>query len=158
MEIYLYGRPKRFFITKGKGVGSTSLVAFDEALRIAGLGDYNLLRISSILPPNVAEVGEVTLTKGSLLPVVYGYKISSEKGSVISAAIAVAIPEDWREVGVIMEYADKCSEDFALDRVRDMVEQAMNNRGIKIKKILTESICTEVDENFNCVLAAVALW
>jgi len=41
------------FITTGKGEGNTKLSAFDQALFKAGIANYNLLPLSSVIPPNV---------------------------------------------------------------------------------------------------------
>lgn len=37
-------------VTSGVGTGSTSLAAFDAALREAGIADYNLIPLSSVIP------------------------------------------------------------------------------------------------------------
>lgn len=44
----------RLMITVSHGVGSgpTKLAAFDEALRIAGISNFNLVHLSSVIPPN----------------------------------------------------------------------------------------------------------
>ena len=41
---------KNYTIVSGVGKGLTSLSAFDNALLNAGVGDYNLVKVSSILP------------------------------------------------------------------------------------------------------------
>ena len=38
-------------VSRGIGEGPTPLAAFDAALRAAGVGDYNLLVLSSVIPP-----------------------------------------------------------------------------------------------------------
>ena len=43
--------PKQYFIVAGKGEGFTPLNAFDAALGDAGVGDLNLVKVSSIVPP-----------------------------------------------------------------------------------------------------------
>ena len=40
----------RIVVCAGKGVGATRLSAFDAALWDAGIGDYNLIYLSSIIP------------------------------------------------------------------------------------------------------------
>jgi arginine decarboxylase len=42
-------------VRSGVGTGPTALAAFDEALRTAGVANFNLIRLSSIIPPG-AEV------------------------------------------------------------------------------------------------------
>lgn len=39
-------------ITYGKGSGKTELAAFDSALWDAGIANYNLITLSSVIPPN----------------------------------------------------------------------------------------------------------
>ena len=48
--------PKRFFLTSGSGEASTELNAFDAALLAAKIGDTNLVKLSSILPPRAEEI------------------------------------------------------------------------------------------------------
>src|SRR3989344_3563037 len=39
-------------LTYGKGTGKTELSAFDAALWDAGIGDFNLITLSSVIPPD----------------------------------------------------------------------------------------------------------
>ena len=48
-------RTDRYTLVSGIGTGSTVLNAFDAALLSAGVGNFNLLRVSSILPPHSTE-------------------------------------------------------------------------------------------------------
>jgi arginine decarboxylase len=41
----------RIVVSHGTGEGSTSLAAFDAALLAAGVENYNLIRLSSVIPP-----------------------------------------------------------------------------------------------------------
>jgi len=48
--------PKAFFVTGGKAIGTVSkLNAFDLALKNAGIANCNLVKVSSIIPPNCKE-------------------------------------------------------------------------------------------------------
>jgi arginine decarboxylase len=152
-----YGKPKNFLIVAAKGIGKTGLNAFDRALHEAGISDYNLVKISSIIPPGAKEVEEIKLPKGSLLPIAYGAITSSEEGRIISAAIAVGIPERESECGVIMELADYIKEEEARERVKFMAEEALLMRSGGVKKIIVKSVSLKVKE-FSCAFAGVALW
>src|SRR5437588_5915517 len=44
--------PKRIFLTKGVGKHKERLTSFELALRDAGIAAQNLVRVSSIFPPN----------------------------------------------------------------------------------------------------------
>jgi arginine decarboxylase len=38
-------------VSSGRGEGPTPLAAFDAALRDAGVSNYNLIALSSVIPP-----------------------------------------------------------------------------------------------------------
>src|SRR5690554_7549476 len=94
--------PTIYTLVKGAAEGRTRLNAFDKALLEAGVGDTNLMRMSSILPPAAEEISvkELVLPKGGLIPLAYATIDGSTPGRIISAAVAAGIPEDDREPGV----------------------------------------------------------
>lgn len=47
-------RTRTIEISCGTGTGPTTLAAFDGALRATGIANYNLLRLSSVIPPGTA--------------------------------------------------------------------------------------------------------
>ncbi len=158
MEKPQYGKLEHFTIVGGVGEGSTFLNAFDSALIDAKVGHYNLVRVSSILPPNVKQAQEVELTPGSILPIAYGYIYSAEKGQRITAAVSIGIPEDPNSYGVIMEYSGDLDEEDAREFVVNMAKEAMEKRNIKIREILYKVVTTKVNNEKACVFAGVALW
>jgi pyruvoyl-dependent arginine decarboxylase len=97
-----------FFLVSGAGTSNVSkLNAFDFALIDAGVGDFNIIRLSSILPPNFTQI--VPATKpiaGSLLPMAYAKALGDDihKIEIIGAAIGVGIPKDKDLPGLIMEH------------------------------------------------------
>lgn len=44
----------RIVVSRGTGEGPTQLAAFDKALLAAGVENYNLIRLSSVIPPGSA--------------------------------------------------------------------------------------------------------
>lgn len=42
----------KIYLSTGIGEGPTKLAAFDSALNNAGIANYNLIRLSSVIPPN----------------------------------------------------------------------------------------------------------
>lgn len=69
-------------VSRGAGTGLTRLAAFDHALRIAGVADFNLVRLSSVIPPGAEVVesepaGQVGGGHGDLLYCVYADAYSS---------------------------------------------------------------------------------
>ena len=147
-------KPKSFFLTCGSAEGYTPLNAFDAALIAAGIGDLNLVKVTSIVPPG-CQLGEgVTSPKGSLVPAAYAFIISDMPGEVISAAVAVALPQDPQEAGLIMEYSARGHREEAEEIVRNMAINAMEIRGRKIKEVRSCSVEYKV-EKIGAAIAAV---
>ena len=103
--------PKKYFLTAASAEGETELTAFDGALLNARVGNTNLLKVSSILPPGCEYEPGLVIPPGSLLPIAYGSITSSEPGELISAAVAVGIQAEG--FGVIMEFSGRCSKEKA---------------------------------------------
>jgi len=146
--------PKKFKIVAGSSEGKTLLNSFDNALLDAGVGNVNLLRVSSILPPDSEFVPELVLPPGSLVPIAYGYVISEKKGEKIAACVGIGFSKDT--FGVIMEYAAKGTKEEAEAKIRQMLENAFETRGIPLVDTMLAS-CEHVVENVGCAFAAVPL-
>lgn len=149
--------PTKFFLTSGFGEASTELNAFDAALLNAKIGNTNLIKLSSILPPGCVEIGPYELPKGSLVPLAYGELISSEPGTLISASVAVGIPMDPSEPGLIMECSSIGEAEFCERATREMVREGMEDiRGLGIREIKSISAVLTV-RRVGAVFAAVVL-
>ena len=57
--------PKYAFVTKGVGTSKEKLTSFEMALRNADIAQYNLVKVSSIMPPHT-EI--ITKKRGLKLP------------------------------------------------------------------------------------------
>lgn len=147
--------PRKFFVTAASAEGETKLTAFDGALLKARVGNTNLLRVSSILPPGCEYEPDLIIPAGSLLPIAYGEMISTVAGEIISAAVAVGISKG--SFGVIMEFAGKCPKNEAEARVIKMVREAFRTRGLELDDIKTAAVEHEV-KKIGCAFAGVPLW
>lgn len=147
--------PKRYFVTAASSEGNTSLTAFDGALLNARVGNTNLLRVSSILPPGCTYDPDLEIPSGSLLPIAYGSITSSEPGAIISAAVAVGIKKG--SFGVIMEFSGECSKKEAEEQVIKMVQEAFAMRNLELEEVKVAA-CEHTVENIGCAFAAVPLW
>lgn len=146
-----------FVMVVGKGQGTTPLNAFDAALWDAGVSSYNLVRVSSILPPHTVARETLPLRPGSLLPIAYGSKVSSTRNDRITAAVSVAIPQDPSQIGIIMEYSGELTPEEAHRLVEAMARDAMELRKIPVQEIRVRTISTVVQEGPTAVFAGVAL-
>ena len=149
--------PDIFFLVKGHSEGSTELNVFDNCLLKAGIGNTNLLKLSSIIPPRCKRVNPIKIPEGAILPVAYSFIYSEDPGSTISAAVAVAIPEDPNLPGLIMEHSGYESLEKISKVAYNMAIEGFRSRGFTIKEIVVEGIEHRV-ENKGGAFASAALW
>jgi len=149
--------PEIYTLVAAAAEGEKELTAFDQALLKAGVGNVNLIRVSSILPPDAQFIDNLELPPGSLLPIAYGSISSSEPGAVISAAVAVGIGPERNGYGVIMEFAGYCIQGEAEREVKEMVTEAFQYRGRELKEIYAIGAEHRV-LRCGCVFAGVPLW
>ena len=153
--------PTKYIITSGKGISQYQLVAFDNALLDAGISNYNLLKVSSILPANCAKVESINdLPQGSPLLTAFASISSNKIGEQIASAVAAGIPEDRSNIGVIMEYsAANITSELAEKRVKEMVREAMKNHNISLDHIESSSVDGIVpSEGFLSIISAISFW
>ena len=150
-------RPTGFFMVGGVADGYSPLNAFDAALIDAGIGDVNLVKVSSILPPRCAETEPRKLPGGTIVPVAYAYIVSDIPGEVVSAAVGAALPRDPSEPGLIMEYSARGHRKDAEEIVRNMAFEGMKIRERDILQIRSLAVEYKV-QTIGAALAAVVLW
>ena len=128
--------PRMAVLASGSAYGKTALTAFDNALLCAGIGDLNLIKVSSVLPPGAQVIKPGTATwdipKGALIPTVYTSTHSSEAGRLVSSAIGLGLPKDPSLNGMIFEASLSGSKQESEAMVRRMVEEAFENRNIAL--------------------------
>ncbi len=149
--------PDKFFLVAGHSEGMTPLNAFDGALIDSGVGNTNLMRMSSILPPNSKHIKPIKLPLGALVPLAYASKVSSQTDEVISAGVACAVPKNKGLNGLIMEYSAAGHKEEIERIVRHMAEEGMKQRGYAVKEILSISAQHKVNK-IGAAFAAVVLW
>lgn len=100
--------PKEIFFVKGVGKERERLASFEMALRDADIAEYNLVRVTSIWPPNCKVIpvkeGVKKLKFGQILHVVLAESATNEPNRLIAAAIGVAIPKDPEQYGYLSEH------------------------------------------------------
>lgn len=146
-----------FTLTSAIGVGKYKLNAFDNALLKSGMGDFNLVKISSILPPN-CQMEAIHLKHGDILHAAYSSIFTKTPGERVTAVIAVGIPNDG-DSGVIMEHSGSGDETQIISECIEMVEIAFQSRGRTLKEIkTTHASCVCENESYHCAFAAIAIW
>ena len=149
--------PTHYFLVSGASEGFTPLNAFDAALLRAGIGDTNLVKMSSIVPPRCQLIAPVPLPAGSLVPTAYASITSDIPGEIIASAVAVALPVKPDYPGLIMEYSARGPKVEIEETVRQMAIEGMKLRGRVIKDLTSMAVEHRV-RKVGATLAAVVLW
>ncbi|WP_457752248.1 pyruvoyl-dependent arginine decarboxylase [Thermococcus sp.] len=150
--------PKRAFIGAAAAEGGTKLNAFDNALLKLGIGNVNLVKLSSVIPAHIEWIEELhDVPIGMLLPTVYAHIESNEPGMTISAALGVGISRD-NKGGLIYEYSGYCTEEEAEAMVRKMVEEGFAMRGWELAEFKVASAEITVKDKPAAAIAAVVMF
>ena len=153
----MFTKATHYFLVSGAADGFTELNAFDQALLDAGVGDTNLVRMSSILPPDCTRVEPFELPYGNLVPVAYASMSSSAPGTWVSAAVAAAIPMDAHLPGLIMELSGPSRQTEMEAKVREMAVQGMAHRNREIREVLVQGVEWQIQKH-GAAFAGVVLW
>ncbi len=175
--------PKKVFFTKGVGHHAAKLQSFELALRDAQIEKYNLVKVSSILPPNCEEIsleeGLSLLSSGQIVYLVLSRASSNELNRLLSASIGVAKPANGSSYGYLSEYhafgkkpekvADEAEDlaatmlattlgiEFDPDKAYDERKEVyyMSGRIVETKSYIASTIVKEEDEWATVLAAAV---
>ena len=122
--------PIKVFFTKGVGRHKEYLGSFESALREAGIEKFNLVNVSSILPPNCKTIskqeGLTYLKPGQIVFVVMARNATNEPNRLIASSIGCAIPADRNNYGYLSEHhpfgeTDEKAGDYAEDLAAQML-------------------------------------
>jgi len=175
---------KELFFTEGVGRDTTPLGAFEQALRDAKIQQFNLVRVSSIIPPHCKivsrERGLKELHSGAVTFVVLSRLESNEPNRLIAASVGAAIPKDRSMYGYLSEYeafgeSDEVAGTKAEELAANMLASAlginlkaeekwekkkeiikMSNKVVKTTNT-TQSAIVGKDGKWTCVIAAAVL-
>lgn len=139
-------------IVSGVAEGPTTLNAFDNALTEAGIGDVNLIKVSSMLEANTEVEKLPVLKAGSMVNCVLSHITSDNKGDKLIACVAVAIGD---RLGCVVENSavNKDTEKVEKESI-NMVKYMMEKRDVEIKELIVESASHTV-ENIGSSIASV---
>src|SRR3989344_1145316 len=152
-------------VTAGRGEGSTTLSAFDSALKAAGIHNYNIIKLSSVIPPESVVVVE----KWKNSPSEHGKKLytvlaeirTDLLGRTIAAGIGWYQLKDGR--GVFAEHHDmieslntKEAEENVAKKIEATIRDLCVNRAYPFNKRNFKTIVSsaEVKNKPTCALVA----
>ncbi len=121
-------------ITSGRSEGPSRLNAFDNALLDAGIGDVNLITVSSILPKDTQIVELPHIEEGKMVNCVLACAHSDQPGDLITAAVAVATSDDF---GCVVEHSGVNQDPEKIkEEAETMVRYMMQVRDLTFREII----------------------
>lgn len=147
--------PNLVSLVKGSGEGVTPLNAFDHSLLNAGIGNLNLIKVSSIIPAKVEIAPLPKIEPGALVPAVYSAIISEVAGEIISACVGAGFSN--KSFGLLYEYSQRGEAKTAEEVVKKMIEEGFKMRKMKLSKLVLVSAEHRVSR-IGCAVAAAVLW
>lgn len=139
-------------IAKGSGKGPTTLSAFDSALNQVGIANYNLLRLSSVIPPNAKIVEQPGTIPSNVMPGQWGdrlYVVMAEMrtdvpGSEVWAGIGW-VQEEGTNKGLFVEHESHSESQLRTD-ITQSLQTLMKTRNVdfgNIHMVVTGKTCEE---------------
>lgn len=116
------------------GKHKEKLRSFEAALRKAGIEKYNLVRVSSILPPGCRiisrERGLSMLRPGEIVHCVICKNSTNEPNRLLVASIGIAVPTEEQQYGYLSEHhafgqTDDVAGDYAEDLAASMLASTL---------------------------------
>jgi arginine decarboxylase len=147
----------KIHVTWGTGEGATKIAAFDHALWDAGIANYNLIKLSSMIP----EGADVVLEKVDMNNREHGHKLyvvlsecyETVKGEKAIAGLGWVSANHAKGKGIFVEHygrTEKEVTEYIENTIKSMVSYRPEEHG-KIKIKLTE---TECKGNVACAVVA----
>jgi len=156
--------PKAFFITSGVGMAHDQDAAFDLALQDAGIGECNLVEVSSILPAKAEEIDKMSCTPGEITFCVLS-RMAGKSGELIGAGVGYGWLRDSTNspvFGIICEHHGHHSRDYLTLKIKNKLKTMADSRNhnkdkelkLDLKRIEVKTAVVE-EHKFGSVVAAL---
>lgn len=150
---------ERFCLLSGYGFADQALLSFDRALISAEIGDYNLVKLSSILPPGAVKNQHIlgSIPKGSLVAVAYAAEtfFIDQTFHGHYASISVAAPKNFNLNGLIMEDHGAFLRPDDVPKCKNMAEQGMKDRKREVRSIEQEVIVCKLESGQSPIITII---
>jgi len=142
----------KIYLAKAVGTGPTTLSAFDAALNSCGIANYNLLRLSSVIPPSstLVEAADSGVAQ-EVMPGQWGDRLYVVMADYRTATVG---EQAWAGIGWVQDTEtgkglfvehEGNSEDYVRQSIEASLKALMATRNIdfgEIKMIVAGGTCT----------------
>ncbi len=150
-------KPTKYAVKAGKGTSTNSILnAVDKAMLNASVGNFNLIKVSSMLPKGIEMTREVAGFHGEFMPAVISKATGSE--SELVAGIAWGVKRDGYG-GYVVEHSSKGdkgqNKNFKADLKKKLVKMA-EARDEKLKSIdVKYSVVKPKEGEYGCAMTVL---
>jgi arginine decarboxylase len=147
-------------LSSGIGNGPTKLAAFDAALNAAGIANYNIIALSSVIPPKseITEINKKTIRPlgkwGDILYVVMA-EMRVDTPNVEAWAGIGWVQDEKTGKGLFVEHEGN-SEKSVKDNINDSLRALMTTRNIDYSPIHMEVAGATCHDDPVCALVVAA--
>lgn len=133
----------KIYVTWGIGEGETKIIAFDKALYDAGIPNYNLIKLTSIIPKKSEVIIKKLKTNhkefGKKAYVVLSERYESQKGKKAVAGLGWIVS---KEGGIFVEHSNS-NREAVTSCIKKSLEHMASYRKMKgkIKMKIVEKMC-----------------
>ncbi len=138
----------RIRVSRSHAGGPTRLAAFDAALVAAGLENFNLLPLSSVIPLDatvdvVAPAEQLKGSHGDLLYCVYAASYATKPGAQAWAGIAWALRTDGSGAGLFVEHSSTTEFDLNahLDATLGAMVENRRDSYVEAGRLVSSATC-----------------
>lgn len=150
-------------MSAGTGSGNYELTAIDAALGAAGVANFNLLEVTSIVPPGVAVKVRRSQANvsghGIILPAILAKLSTSDPTVSLAAAVGAGVAADDEQSGVLFRCVGEMTDEAAREAVEAMIAEGMAHRGVTDYRVHTASASAAATgtHQYRAVVALAAL-
>jgi arginine decarboxylase len=142
-------------VTKGIGTGPTELSAFDQALVNAGVANFNLIYLSSVLPPDSHVIIDETAVKpkgewGDKLYLVMAQMRTSQRNQQAWSGIGW-IQDEATKKGLLVEHEGHSEEEVRAD-ITSSLQALAENRNTTFGPIHMKIVGVKCEDKPVCAL------
>lgn len=141
----------RIRLSRSHAVGPTRLAAFDAALVAAGLANFNLLPLSSVIPLDatvdvVMPAEQLKGSHGDLLYCVYAASYATRPGTQAWAGLAWALRTDGSGAGLFVEHSSTTEADLHahLDATLGAMIENRGDSYMQAGRLVSTATCVDV--------------
>jgi spermidine synthase len=149
-------KPKYISLVTGHAEGEDALIAFETALKEAGLGQLNLVSVTPVVPAGTRFEPLYEPPAPQIAPTILAQAESATPGETIATAVALGLsPEGW---GLVRTASGSDRRALELEEeARAQVQAAFEAYGQPLHELHAASIEHTVKRQ-GCVIAAAVLW